>query len=141
MVCHRAAFWEKAKNYFDTTKARKFKLHNFRGMAMSKARVAGISTDDAAIAFDCTVATMQQHYLAFDKARVADELFSRIQNGDVGRAQQNGANGENVGRAPQNGGDREPGPGPPGKNGCAQQNGNGAARAQQDDEGARRAQL
>ena len=110
MVCHRAAFWEKAKNYFDTTKARKFKLHNFRGMAMSK-------------------------------ARVADELFSRIQNGDVGRAQQNGANGENVGRAQQNGGDGEPGPGQPGKNGCAQQNGNGAARAQQDDEGARRAQL
>lgn len=35
----------------------------------------------AAIAFDCTVATMQQHYLAFDKARVADEVFSRIQNG------------------------------------------------------------
>ena len=48
---------------------------------MSKARVAGVSTDDAAIAFDCTVATMQQHYLAFDKARVADEVFSRIQNG------------------------------------------------------------
>ena len=24
---------------------------------------------------------MQQHYLAFDKARVADEVFSRIQNG------------------------------------------------------------
>jgi hypothetical protein len=35
----------------------------------------------AAIAFDCTVATMQQHYLAFDKARVADDVFSRIQNG------------------------------------------------------------
>jgi hypothetical protein len=47
---------------------------------MSKARVAGVSTDDAAIAFDCTVSTMQQHYLAFDKARVADAVFSRIQN-------------------------------------------------------------
>ena len=72
---------DEAKNYFDKTKARKFKLHNFRGTAMSKARVAGVSTDDAAIAFDCTVATMQQHYLAFDKARVADDVFSRIQNG------------------------------------------------------------
>lgn len=72
---------DEAKNYFDRTKARKFKLHNFRGTAMSKARLAGVSTDDAAIAFDCTVATMQQHYLAFDKARVADEVFSRIQNG------------------------------------------------------------
>ena len=45
---------------------------------------------------------MQQHYLAFDKARVADEVFSRIQNGRVGRAQQNG---EGNGRAQQ-----EPGP-------------------------------
>lgn len=72
---------DEAKNYFDKTKARKFKLHNFRGTAMSKARVAGVSADDAAIAFDCTVATMQQHYLAFDKARVADDVFSRIQNG------------------------------------------------------------
>ena len=72
---------DEAKNYFDKTKARKFKLHNFRGTAMSKARLAGVSTDDAAIAFDCTVATMQQHYLAFDKTRVADEVFSRIQNG------------------------------------------------------------
>lgn len=71
---------DEAKNYFDKTKARKFKLHNFRGTAMSKARVAGVSTDDAAIAFDCTVSTMQQHYLAFDKARVADAVFSRIQN-------------------------------------------------------------
>ena len=99
---------------------------------MSKARVAGVSTDDAAIAFDGTVATMQRPYLAFDKARVAAEVFSRIQNGGVGRAQQNG---ESIGHAQQNGGDGEPGPGQPGKNGCAQQNGDGAARAQQDDEG------
>jgi hypothetical protein len=89
---------DEAKNYFDRTNARKFKLHNFRGTAMSKARVAGVSTDDAAIAFDCTVATMQQHYLAFDKARVADDVFSRIQNGRVGRAHQNG---EGDGRAQQ----------------------------------------
>ncbi len=80
---------DEAKDYFDKTKARKFKLHNFRGTAMSKARVAGVSTDDAAIAFDCTVSTMQQHYLAFDKARVADEVFSRIQNGRARSAQQN----------------------------------------------------
>jgi hypothetical protein len=49
---------DEAKNYFDTTKARKFKLHNFRGTAMSTARVAGVSTDDDAIAFDCTVAAL-----------------------------------------------------------------------------------
>jgi hypothetical protein len=40
---------------------------------MSKARLAEVSYDDAAIAFGCTVATMQQHYLVFDKARVADD--------------------------------------------------------------------
>ena len=78
---------DEAKYYFDKTKARKFKLHNFRGTAMSKARLAGVSTDDAAIAFDCTVATMQQHYLAFDKARVADQVFSRIQTANSGNGQ------------------------------------------------------
>jgi hypothetical protein len=35
-------------------------MRRYRQSAMSKARVAGISTDDAAIAFDCTVATMPQ---------------------------------------------------------------------------------
>jgi hypothetical protein len=110
-----------ARNYFDMTKARKFKLHNFRGTAMSKARLAGVSTDDAAIAFDCTVATMQQHYLAFDKTRVADEVFSRIQNGGAGRTQQSGDSAE-----------EELGPGQCGHVRRAQQDDKGTERAQQD---------
>jgi hypothetical protein len=95
---------DEAKYYFDKTKARKFKLHNFRGTAMSKARVAGVSTDDAAIAFDCTVATMQQHYLAFDKARVADQVFSRIQNGRASSGNGQAAKETNAAGVP----DREP---------------------------------
>ncbi len=70
-----------AKAYFDTTKAPRFKLHNFRGTAMSKARLAGISYDDAAVAFDCDPRVMQQHYAAFDKASIADRVFGQIQNG------------------------------------------------------------
>ena len=73
---------------------------------MCKARVAGVSTDDAAIAFDCTVATMQQHYLAFDKARVADEVFSRIQNGSARSGNSQAARESNAtGEGPV---DREP---------------------------------
>ena len=34
-------------------KSEQFKLHNFRGTAMSKARMAGISYDDDAVAFGC----------------------------------------------------------------------------------------
>ena len=71
-----------AKAYFDTTKAPRFKLHNFRGTAMSKARLAGVSYDDAAVAFDCDPRVMQQHYAAFDKATVADRVFGHIQNGE-----------------------------------------------------------
>ena len=72
-----------AKAYFDTTKAPHFKLHNFRGTAMSKARLAGVSYDDAAVAFDCDPRVMQQHYAAFDKASVADRVFGQIQNGKI----------------------------------------------------------
>ena len=67
--------------YFETTKASKFKLHNFRGTAMSKARIAGVALDDAAVAFDCNPDTMREHYLAFDRAKVADGVFTQIQNG------------------------------------------------------------
>jgi hypothetical protein len=51
---------------------------------MSKARLAGISYDDAAVAFDCEPRVMQQHYAAFDKASIADRVFGQIQNGKTG---------------------------------------------------------
>ena len=82
-----------AKAYFDTTKAPHFKLHNFRGTAMSKARLAGVSYDDAAVAFDCDPRVMQQHYAAFDKATVADRVFGQIQNGSIRGGAHGGANG------------------------------------------------
>ena len=82
-----------AKAYFDTTKAPHFKLHNFRGTAMSKARLAGVSYDDAAVAFDCDPRVMQQHYAAFDKASVADRVFGQIQNGSNRGGADGGANG------------------------------------------------
>jgi len=108
-----------AKAYFDTTKAPHFKLHNFRGTAMSKARLAGISYDDAAVAFDCDPRVMQQHYAAFDKASVADRVFGQIQNG----SNRGGASGGATG----NGQPEKAGAGSNG-DGKADKTGDGAAR-------------
>ena len=47
---------------------------------------------------------MQQHYLAFDKARVADEVFSRIQNGRASSGNGHSAKESNAAVTP----DREP---------------------------------
>jgi len=84
---------DETRTYFDKTKARKFKLHNFRGTAMSKARIAGVAVDDAAVAFDCNPDTMREHYLAFDRAKVADRVFSQIQNGGAAGGAKNGNGG------------------------------------------------
>ena len=63
---------------------------------MSKARLAGVPEDDAAIAFDCAPQTMREHYLAFDKTGVADRVFERIQDeGAPGGANGNGASERN----------------------------------------------
>lgn len=64
--------------YFEKTGAKKFKLHNFRGTAMSRARMAGIGESDAAIAFGCTPGTMREHYLNLDEEAIADAVFERI---------------------------------------------------------------
>lgn len=56
----------------------RFKLHNLRGTAMSRARTAGVPIDDASIAFGCNPQTMRQHYLNLDETRIADDVFSRI---------------------------------------------------------------
>lgn len=85
-----------AKAYFDTTKAPHFNLDNFRATAMSKARLAGVSYDDAAVAFDGDPRVMQQHYAAFDKASVADRVFGQIQNG----SNRGGTDGGAVGAQP-----------------------------------------
>jgi integrase len=59
---------------------KKFKLHNFRGTAMSRARMAGISYDDAAIAFGCNSQTMRQHYITLDEVGICDRVMERIQS-------------------------------------------------------------
>ncbi len=72
---------KQARLYFQKTGAEKFKLHNFRGTAMSRARMAGVTEDDAAIAFGCSTQTMREHYLALNEELVADNVFGAIQQG------------------------------------------------------------
>ena len=56
-----------------------FKLHNLRGTAMSKARMAGVGFDDAAIAFGCHPETMRKHYVALDETEISDRVMDKIQ--------------------------------------------------------------
>jgi hypothetical protein len=70
-------------------KVRKFKLHNFRGTAMSRARMAGVSYDDAAVAFGCNPQTMRQHYIALDEVTISDRVMEKIQNGIEGELREN----------------------------------------------------
>ena len=58
----------------------KFKLHNFRGTAMSKARMAGGTYDDAAVAFGCNPDTMRKHYIALDEQDISDRVMEQIQS-------------------------------------------------------------
>jgi hypothetical protein len=59
---------------------KRFKLHNFRGTAMSQARMAGVSFDDAAVAFGCNPETMRRHYIALDEVAITDRVMERIQS-------------------------------------------------------------
>jgi hypothetical protein len=56
----------------------KFKLHNLRGAAMTRAWMVGIKVEDAAIAFGCDPETMRQHYLALDEQVIADRVLTQI---------------------------------------------------------------
>ena len=47
---------------------------------MSKARMAGVSYDDAAVAFGCNPQTMREHYIALDEQQITDRVMERIQN-------------------------------------------------------------
>jgi site-specific recombinase XerC len=70
----------------------KFKLHNFRGTAMSKARMAGVSCDDASIAFGCHPETMRKFYLSLDECTITDRVMDEIQ-GRNGRDVSGNGNG------------------------------------------------
>lgn len=58
---------------------RPFTLHNFRGTAMSNAKMAGVSYDEAAITFGCHPETMRRHYLVLDEVAIADSVLERVQ--------------------------------------------------------------
>jgi integrase len=75
---------DQAAAYFRKSGAVRFKLHNLRGTAMSKARMAGVAESDAAIAFGCNPATMRGHYLALDEEKIADDVFAKMQGAGAG---------------------------------------------------------
>ena len=52
----------------------RFKLHNYRGTAMSRAKSAGVAYDDDAIAFGCNPETMRKHYITLDETAVSDAV-------------------------------------------------------------------
>jgi hypothetical protein len=60
----------------------RFKLHNFRGTAMSRAMEAGANYNDASIAFGCHPETMRKNYLKFEETAISDAAMDRIQGGD-----------------------------------------------------------
>ena len=61
--------------------AKRFKLHNLRGTAMTRAKEAGVSYEDAAVAFGCNPDTMRKHYIALDEIAVSDRVMEAIQGG------------------------------------------------------------
>jgi hypothetical protein len=63
----------------ENPKARRYKLHNLRGTAMSKAKQAGVAYDAAAIAFGCHPETMRAHYVRLDETAIADAVMDSIQ--------------------------------------------------------------
>ena len=66
--------------YFDAHRElRPFTLHDFRGMAMSTAKMAGVSYDEAAITFGCHPETMRRHYIVLDEVAIADSVLERVQ--------------------------------------------------------------
>lgn len=79
---HKLKHWieREAADYFKThPEVEKFKLHNFRGTAMSKARMEGISFDDASVAFGCHPETMRQHYIVVNEVSITDRVMDLIQ--------------------------------------------------------------
>ena len=63
--------------------AKLFKLHNLRGTAMTRAKEAGVSYEDAAVAFGCNPDTMRKHYIALDETAVSDRVMEAIQGGGI----------------------------------------------------------
>ena len=45
---------------------------------MSKARMLGVTYDDAAVAFGCNPETMRRHYLALNEVDITDRVMGRL---------------------------------------------------------------
>jgi integrase len=93
--------------------AKAFKLHNLRGTAMTRAKEAGISYEDAAVAFGCNPDTMRKHYVALDETLIADRVMEAIQtDGDCrttrahGEGQSSSSSESPVPSAPEGGTNR-----------------------------------
>ena len=79
---------EKLAYFAENPNAKRFKLHNLRGMAMSRARMLGITYDDAAVAFGCNPETMRRHYLALNEVDITDRVMERMHDSANGSAKQ-----------------------------------------------------
>jgi len=99
---------EKQKYFDSNPEAKPFKLHNFRGTAMSKARMAGVSYDDAAVAFGCHPETMRRHYISLDEETITDRVMDAIQgrNGEADAEKSGEKSGEMNGNGSSNGNGR-----------------------------------
>jgi integrase len=75
---------EKLAYFAENPNATRFKLHNLRGTAMSKARMLGVTYDDAAIAFGCNPETMRRHYLALNEVDITDRVMERLHGSNNG---------------------------------------------------------
>ena len=51
---------------------------------MSKARMLGVTYDDAAFAFGCNPETMRRHYLALNEVDITDRVMERLNASDIG---------------------------------------------------------
>lgn len=60
----------------------RFKLHNFRGTAMSRAMEAGANYNEASIAFGCHPETMRKNYLKFEETAISDGVMDLIRDND-----------------------------------------------------------
>jgi hypothetical protein len=79
---------EKRRYLKQNPQAKAFKLHNLRGTAMTRAKEAGISYEDAAVAFGCNPETMRKHYVAIDEIMVSDRVMEAIQGEGVKKENQ-----------------------------------------------------
>ena len=53
-----------------------------------RAKMAGVSYDDAAIAFGCNPDTMRKHYLALEEIEISDRVMDKLPAGNSGEVRE-----------------------------------------------------